>query len=698
MNAQDRAGDATPLWIAAGVALGWLMAAPLILGRSWSGAVYAELLFERPAALWLPVIAAFVAAGASLLAGSGRRPPALPAQADLDEAAAALDHVAARVRALREALAGDVAGLAQTADALAARLETARDELGQAEAVARATEAGTRSLGEAIAAAAAAAETAATAMRTTRADAAEGAAAAESVLARLGAAQAALAEEASAAASRLGSVLEVLEQQAAETAERLGERTDAIEAAARGALAETERAAARLAETVAAQAETLAGAAAEARRTLEQLGAEAAQQVSRRLEALGRAAGEIEGRLARQLSATDAIGTSAERAFQLLDARLQHSASASASTLETLAGRVQAVHERIDALGGSIQAARQAIGELDAAAGALDAGTQTVLERLSEEVPARAQEARALADTMRADVSALVEAVERAAASAAALSGPVGQGRAALEEAAAAFDRQRDSVRVAGEALVVELEQARQLIAEVEQATEATSLAAATRLVDAMTRVREVAQQTTGTLREMLAGVIGEARETLTRTAAEALETSFARPIAAEAEAASAAARAAAERAAASMAALASTIRLLEDRAEASRGALEEAAQRELAAAAGFLTDRLASASVSIASALGQPMTDEDWARWRRGERTLFRRRAVALLDRADRERLRTLIAGNPDFAEAARAYTMGFEALLARFDRIGAPGIAAALLDSDSGRLAAALTEALED
>jgi hypothetical protein len=269
--------------------------------------------------------------------------------------------------------------------------------------------------------------------------------------------------------------------------------------------------------------------------------------------------------------------------------------------------------------------------------------------------------------------------------------------QSALEAATASFEAQRQSMQIAGEALVVELEQARQLIAEVEQATEATSLAAATRLVDAMTRVREVAQQTTGTLREMLAGVIGEARDALAEAAGSAMQASFVGPIARQAEAAEQAATAAAQRSAASLAALAQTLKLLDSRAEDRNAELAAAAQRELAAGAEFLTDHLARAAVSIGSALGQPMSDADWARWRSGERTMFRRRAVTLLARAERDRLRTLIETNREFADAARSYTTGFDALLARFDRIGAPGIVTALLDSDSGRLAAALAEALE-
>ncbi|MFQ3595470.1 MAG: hypothetical protein SNJ63_05105, partial [Sphingomonadaceae bacterium] len=118
---------------------------------------------------------------------------------------------------------------------------------------------------------------------------------------------------------------------------------------------------------------------------------------------------------------------------------------------------------------------------------------------------------------------------------------------------------------------------------------------------------------------------------------------------------------------------------------------------RSLVSASALLTDRLAGEAVSIASALGRPMDDEDWKRWRQGERGLFKRRALSLLERQEAREVRALLERDPDFAEAARRYSAGFEALLERLEAGPGRGLAALLRDSDSGRLAAALTEVLE-
>lgn len=688
-----------PFRIAALLSGAWvagLLLFQLLAGtRPGIGGAVAWLLFEAPAVTWLPVIAAFAVAAA---ANAARPAPPLAVEPPDEAAAERLDQVASRIADLRAALADDANRLVDQAEQLATRLAHTRDELTAAATTAAEADAASRGLAQAIAAAATGGEGLARTLAGLRSAAEAGAGDAERSSVALLERQRALADSSAEAVARMDALLEALASRAEESRTRMAAQTESIAEAAARALADTERAGTLLAETVDAQAAALERHVTEARSTLEGLGTSAAQQLGQRLEALAHAAADIETRLQAHLSTTEAIGAAAERAFQLLDARLAHSASVSGSTLDALAGRVQEVGARMDALVEPLKASRLGVTELAAAVGALEEGATRALALLAEEVPQRAEESRGRLGLLSGDLQSVEASLGRAEAGLERLAAPVRESQTALEAATASFEKQREAMQIAGEALVVELEQARQLIAEVEQATEATSLAAATRLVDAMTRVREVAQQTTGTLREMLAGVIGEARDALAEAASSAMQASFAGPITRQVEAAERAAVAAAERSAASLAALAGTLKLLDGRAEDRMAELEAAAQRELAAGASFLTDQLARSAVSIASALGQPMSDEDWARWRAGERTMFRRRAITLLAKAERDRLKGLIEKNPEFAEAARSYTTGFDALLARIDRIGAPGVATALLDSDSGRLAAALAEALED
>jgi len=92
---------------------------------------------------------------------------------------------------------------------------------------------------------------------------------------------------------------------------------------------------------------------------------------------------------------------------------------------------------------------------------------------------------------------------------------------------------------------------------------------------------------------------------------------------------------------------------------------------------------------------MGKPMSDADWTAWRKGERSLFNRRALSLLEKREARALKEQIAADPELGETVRHYTADFAALLAR---TGDAGLAPALLSSDAGRLAAALIEVLED
>jgi hypothetical protein len=198
--------------------------------------------------------------------------------------------------------------------------------------------------------------------------------------------------------------------------------------------------------------------------------------------------------------------------------------------------------------------------------------------------------------------------------------------------------------------------------------------------------------------------VIEEARQGLAGAAGEATRSAFIEPIeaharqaAAIATAASNTAREAAERTAAGMAALAATTRALDARVTETDTRLSRASAEAMAATAALLNDRLAAAAIDLSAAMGKPMSDADWAAWNRGERGMFSRRTVGLLDKADRGRIGNLAAANPDFASAARRYVGDYDALLARLaiDPRG-DALTAMLRDTATGRLASALAEGL--
>jgi chromosome segregation ATPase len=648
---------------------------------------------QAMAVLLAPVAALYALASAL---GNRERLPTLSAPDTVEETEARLSGTATRIEALRSALSEELQALTTMTTALEAQSKSAQALVQQlSDASAGAVEA-TRALEAAIPQAATAAESLRAALEQTGAEAEAQAGRADSATRQLADTLDALGARGQSTTAALAEALAQLEARAAASRAESDAGIRSIRGEADSLFEVLENTLVAKREALARQSDGMVQQLTDAYGRFETLAGASAEALAVRLDALARQADAIEGRLQAQASLTESLAASGERAFQLLDARLSHSSETSRTTLDRLSARVQEVSSELVQLTQPLRDTQGAVQGLETTVGALKETALQTVDVLQDTIPQRTVAASQAAETLSGELKGLVHEIETAHDRAIALKEPIAESREAIEAASAAYANQRSALESASQTLIVELQKARTLIGEVEEQTRDTSLSAATRLVDAMARVREVATQTTGAMREMLDGLLAEARESLSHAADDAMRRSFAEPIAARAREAETAAAAAAERTASSMAALANTLKLIEDRAADQVGKYEAAQQADLLASATLLSDQLAQASVSISSALGRPMDDADWAQWRKGERTLFNRRALALLDKREARDIKALAAADPAFAQGARAYVGGFEALIRRFES-QSPALAAALLGSDQGRLAAALMEALD-
>lgn len=675
-----------------------------LLSLAWIGLAYWAMHLDgfRPETMFaaIQLIAIMLAPVAALFAlasalGNREHLPSMRASDSLEDAESRLTGIAARIDALRGGLAGELEGLTAAAAALEAQSRSAQSLVTQISAAGTAALEAGRALETIVPEAAAKADALRQALADAGGEARAQADRAERSTGALTAVLQSLQAEGSSAAGCMADAFSLLETRAT------AGRTQS-EAAIRMIRSEAETLYDFLENTLVAKRETLnrqgdmmAAQLSDAYARLEAMASASSEQLAQRLELLSTQAGAIEERLKSQAATTEALAATGERSFHLLDARLQHSSETSRNALDRLAARIQEVGNDLAGLSQPLKDTQGAAQNLDGAVKTLRETALQTADVLGETLPARTVEAGKAAETMTAELRALVLAIDDAHFKAATLANPIAESRAAIDAASEAYAAQRTAIEAAGQALVVELTQARQLIGEVEEQTRDTSLSAATRLVEAMARVREVATQATGSMREMLDGVLAEARESLAAAADEAMRRSFAEPIAARAREAEAAAASAAQRTAGSMAALVGSMKLLDDSSAARMALFETAQQQELLSASTLLTDRLAQASVSIASALGKPMDDADWAQWRKGERRFFNRKALTLLEKSEARALKTLFAEDPEFARSAREYVTAFEALVTRFET-SVPILASALRGSEHGRLAAALAEVM--
>ena len=136
----------------------------------------------------------------------------------------------------------------------------------------------------------------------------------------------------------------------------------------------------------------------------------------------------------------------------------------------------------------------------------------------------------------------------------------------------------------------------------------------------------------------------------------------------------------------------------LEARVNRARERAEEQIDHDFSRRVALITESLNSNSIDISKALSNEVTDTAWASYLRGDRGIFTRRAVQLLDNSEARDIAEVYAVDGEFAENVSRYIHDFEAMLRVMlsTRDGHP-LGVTLLSSDMGKLYVALAQAIE-
>ena len=228
---------------------------------------------------------------------------------------------------------------------------------------------------------------------------------------------------------------------------------------------------------------------------------------------------------------------------------------------------------------------------------------------------------------------------------------------------------------------------------------------AAPKLVEALIRVRETASTAADRARETLDSVIPEAAKSLGTASAEAMrratestvETQIAGIVTA-AQAAIEAAGRASERLTQQLHAIEQATAAVDTRIDAARSERDEAERNSFARRATVLIEALNSGAIDITRAFSTDVADSAWTAYLKGDRGVFTRRAVRLLDASDAHAIAERYDTDEPFRDQVNRYIHDFEALLrgilAQTD--GSP-LGVTLLSSDMGKLYVALAQAIE-
>jgi hypothetical protein len=218
-------------------------------------------------------------------------------------------------------------------------------------------------------------------------------------------------------------------------------------------------------------------------------------------------------------------------------------------------------------------------------------------------------------------------------------------------------------------------------------------------------RVREAARAAAQHARDAISAVIPESAASLSEAVRGAVDKSVIDSVKqqiAELEAASeqatTAARTASERLTRQLLSLGGSAAALEARIEEERVLREEQDQASMGRSVALLIESLNSTAIDVTKILSNEVTDAAWRDYLKGERGVFTRRAVRLLETGEAREITRHYDEEPEFRDQVNRYIHDFEAMLRRVlaDREG-DSLSITLLSSDMGKLYVALAQAIE-
>jgi hypothetical protein len=372
-----------------------------------------------------------------------------------------------------------------------------------------------------------------------------------------------------------------------------------------------------------------------------------------------------------------------------------------------LHGKIDTMREAIAALQGQIEAGQATITERNdrhfLEIGALRSAL-TEIERNSERIEART----------RGELSAAVEQLAATVRGVLATFGEEGSARVHElaerlgEESAQAVDRAlRPRIAEASGALEHALAhtagagreaaaQMRAQLAEVESAAEQLVARASGAGSETAAQMREQLAELETAVGQLAAQASGAGREAATQVRAQLTQVEEA--VAQLVAQASGAGREAAVQVREQLAATAEAVGQLEARIEQARERSQEQVDNDFSRRAALITDSLKSSAIDIVSTLSSDVADTAWAAYLKGDRGIFARRAVSLLDAGETKAVQQLFERDDAFRENVSRYIHDFEALLRQvLSTRDGDALGVTLLSSDMGKLYVALAQGIE-
>ena len=136
----------------------------------------------------------------------------------------------------------------------------------------------------------------------------------------------------------------------------------------------------------------------------------------------------------------------------------------------------------------------------------------------------------------------------------------------------------------------------------------------------------------------------------------------------------------------------------LERRVADARELAEERTDNDFARRLALLTESLNSTAIDVDKILSAEVSDTAWSAYLRGDRGVFTRRAVRLIDNGEAKDIASAYENDPEFFELVNRYIHDFESMLRTVLSTRDGGVmGVTLLSSETGKLYVALAQAIE-
>ncbi|WP_033919922.1 hypothetical protein [Sphingomonas sp. 37zxx] len=493
------------------------------------------------------------------------------------------------------------------------------------------------------------------------------------------------------------------------TSESAGARLEAVTADTSAAVdAVLDRAAQAIDEArrgIAAQGDAMMAMLTSNQATLDRVGREGMDTLVARLATVEEVIARIAAVLERERDHADLLFDTLDTNVAGATAQLDLLHETGVQRTGSLAQSVAAVTIGLDAMRDSMRAGDTvAASTIDRAEGlltALDAAVREIDETLPEalaRLDARVGQSRSIVGAAKPELLALVNAAEST--------------HDAIDAINATVIAQRDTLVALSAALVEALGTGSDRIDGIQQSIETTiaqtrdfAHESAPQLVEALIRIRETAAAATEHARTALASVIPEAATRLetasVQALARAIDEAVTRQLGLLGQAADDAVRAAtraSQQVGAQMESIAEATARIDDRIDEARSEREAADRDGFGRRVSLLIEALNSASIDIARALSSDVSDTAWSAYLKGDRGVFTRRAVKLIEPGQLREITQLYDTDANFRDQVNRYIHDFEAMLRQVlaHRDGSP-LGVTLLSSDAGKLYVALAQAIE-